>query len=82
MELTSSQINKNVSDTIKFHRIQRRLSLSELGRMINITQQQMSRYELNISQLNVVYLYKLSKVFDIDTCSFYTNRDLCINRDD
>ncbi|MGX4743122.1 helix-turn-helix domain-containing protein [Providencia rettgeri] len=55
-----------IGKKIKHYRLTRGLSGNELGRMIGVSQQQISRYENGVSTLSFYMLNKILKSFELD----------------
>lgn len=65
-----SFLNENAGSLIKILRIRARLSGEELGEIIGLSQQQVSRYERGISELTLSQLQKFAAVFDMSIWEF------------
>lgn len=68
---SSSLQNENffsiiVGKKIRDFRIEKGMSGAELGKMLNLSQQQISRYERGINKITVDLLYEASLILDID----------------
>lgn len=67
-------------EKIKHYRLICGLSGNELGRMIGVSQQQISRYENGISPLSFYMLNKILKSFELDNTeinSFFDEFKVC-----
>ncbi len=72
---SSSLQNENffsiiVGKKIRDFRIEKGISGAELGKMLNLSQQQVSRYERGINKITVDLLYEASLILDIKIESF------------
>lgn len=65
-----SFLNENAGNLIKILRTRARLSGEELGEIIGLSQQQVSRYERGISELTLNQLQKFGAVFDMSIWEF------------
>lgn len=65
-----SFLNENAGSLIKMLRTRARLSGEELGEIIGLSQQQVSRYERGISELTLSQLQKFAAVFDMSIWEF------------
>lgn len=63
-------LNENAGSLIKMLRTRARLSGEELGEIIGLSQQQVSRYERGISELTLSQLQKFAAVFDMSIWEF------------
>lgn len=62
---------KHIGAKIRDRRIKVPLTLTELGNKLNISHQQMYKYEQGITSVSAPVLYKLSKIFSVDSKYFY-----------
>ncbi|HID7484213.1 TPA: helix-turn-helix domain-containing protein [Morganella morganii] len=82
-------MNKHLGHEIKKRRRELGYSVSKVALLLNISQQQYSRYERGNSKITAVLLYKISKILSISLCYFFhdciayennmTNRDCNLN---
>lgn len=60
---------------IAFHRKRLGLTQTELGEMVNVTAQAVSKWEKGISEPDLSTVQKLCKIFDIDSKEFFTEEE-------
>ncbi|WP_272691621.1 MULTISPECIES: helix-turn-helix domain-containing protein [Providencia] len=64
-------ISKIIGNKITYYRKMKGMTLDNLANMVNVSQQQQSRYERGINRINVDRLYHYSKIFEIDIMAFF-----------
>lgn len=64
-------IDKYVGQRLRILRKQRDMSLEAVAEIIDVTQQQMSRYELGKQKLSADQLYQLARGFDMPVSWFF-----------
>lgn len=67
-----NSFNVKVGEKIREIRLKHGLTCKELGSAINVSQQQMSRYELGITAITVITLFKISVYFNVNA-SYFVN---------
>lgn len=61
-----NNISKLIGARIKNIRKEKCISGAQLGKMLQLSQQQISRYERGINQISVDCLYQISVILDVD----------------
>lgn len=72
----SDELNRNIGFFFKFHRKKMNITGRELSKKLQVSQQQISRYECGSSQLNLVTAIRLCHYLNIDVytfCEFVSN---------
>ncbi|HHR6019951.1 TPA: helix-turn-helix domain-containing protein [Providencia alcalifaciens] len=59
------EIRRRFGCYLRYAREQKRLTGSELGRRLNVSQQQISRYERGITTVNLLMMSKIVHVLDL-----------------
>lgn len=62
------QLNKEIGETIKYHRQNRKISLAKFAQITGISVEQLKRYESGKDQLNIFHLWNLEEALDCFTC--------------
>lgn len=63
-------LDKNVGDKIYKERRKRRLTRLEVGKSIDVSGQQILKYEKNLNRISASRLYILAKYFDLSIYDF------------
>ncbi|ROR60343.1 UNVERIFIED_ORG: helix-turn-helix protein [Providencia alcalifaciens] len=66
VEIMNTDINVKVGKLIKRKRIERGLTGKELALMLNISQQQVSRYECGANRITIDNIVKISHLLNVD----------------
>ena len=66
-------INKAIGTRILIFRKSRQLTRTKLAKILDITQQQLDKYEKGINRISAAKLAIISKKFKIDISYFYNN---------
>lgn len=69
-EKAVSLLDKQIGQKIKAFRKKKNLTTKELGMCIHVSQQQVSRYERGINQINIDLLAELSFLFGVPIFEF------------
>lgn len=69
--MTNYDVNKFCADKLKSFRTSKHLTQKELAEDLNITQQQIARYENNLRQFKQDFLFKLSEYFNVSINDFF-----------
>lgn len=64
-------LNKYAADKLKSLRMRRNLTQEELAEDLNITQQQVARYENNLRQFKQDFLFQLAEYFNVSINEFF-----------
>ncbi len=64
-------LDKHIGKRLRALRQQRKMSLEQLAEILDVTQQQMSRYELGQHRLSAAQLYQLARAFDNNVSWFF-----------
>ncbi|HBO23476.1 helix-turn-helix domain-containing protein [Providencia sp.] len=64
-------ISRVIGHKITYHRKMKGMSLTDLSKVIGVSEQQQSRYERGINRINLDKLNKYAKVFNIKLSSFF-----------
>lgn len=75
---------KNINQTIsikigkKIHFLRRvkKMSQTDLGRCLNITGQQIQKYESGANEISVVKLYKLAEIFGVNVKELLADEEI------
>lgn len=70
-KISSGDIDKHIGQQIRKVRKQKGYSLDKVGELLDVTQQQVSRYELGQQKLSAAQLFLLSIGFDVPASYFY-----------
>ncbi|MDR2225323.1 MAG: helix-turn-helix transcriptional regulator [Providencia sp.] len=75
-----NNISKLIGGRIKKIRREKGISGAELGKMLQISQQQISRYERGINHISVDCLYQISVILDVNVLLLLDieQEDVCI----
>ncbi|WP_272582542.1 helix-turn-helix domain-containing protein [Providencia sp. PROV257] len=68
-----NELSKRVGQRIKLLRNKNNMTAKELGFMLNLSQQHISRYESGKSSIHVDILYEIKKIFNVDIEYFFEN---------
>lgn len=66
-------INKAIGTRILIFRKTRQITRTKLAKILNITQQQLDKYEKGINRISAAKLAIISKIFKIDITYFYSD---------
>ena len=66
-------INKLIGERISIFRKSRKLTRTKLANILDITQQQLDKYEKGLNRISAAKLAIISKIFKIDISYFYEN---------
>ncbi|EPT9145970.1 helix-turn-helix domain-containing protein [Proteus mirabilis] len=64
-------LRKNIGNFIRESRIRKSLTGAQLGELLDVSQQQISRYENGITSINIETLDMILKLLDADWSEFY-----------
>lgn len=64
-------INKYAADKLKLLRLEKNMTQEELAKQLNITQQQVARYESNLRYFKIDFIYNLAEYFKISILEFF-----------
>lgn len=67
----STQLNKMIGQFIRESRLAKSLSGAEFGKLINVSQQQVSRYENGVTSLSIEALDNIFSALGINWSDFY-----------
>lgn len=67
------QIDKNIGNKLCDLRIKHNMSRTKLGKLIDVSSQQIGKYENGVNGLSVGRLLMIAKIFNIDISYFYQN---------
>lgn len=70
-ESNSLLLRKNIGSFIRESRIRKSLTGAQLGELLNVSQQQISRYENGITSINIETLDMILKILDVEWSDFY-----------
>lgn len=70
--------SKIVGQKIKQLRKSKQLTISQLGEMVGVSEQQQSRYERGINRIDVEKLYLFSQVFGVNMAIFFNDLELSL----
>lgn len=68
-------LNKFASEKMKELRIRNNMTQKQLAQELNVTQQQIARYENNKRKFKQDLLFKLAKYFNVSIDSFFPNKE-------
>lgn len=69
--MNHKQINQTISKNLKRLRISNGLTQAEIGSILNVTTQQVQKYEKNINRTPASSLFVLAHKFNIEVKEFY-----------
>lgn len=78
IDLYIQLLDKHIAQRLKQLRKGHKISLEKLAEVIDVSQQQMSRYEAGRNHMAGSYLYLLAEAFNVPVSYFYT----CLNKQD
>jgi len=73
--MVKKMINKKIGEKLKTKRIMLGLSQKDLALKLNVTFQQVQKYEKGKNKISAGTLYKLSNIFNIPMISFFGEED-------
>lgn len=71
IKISDSVLNKVVGNRLKDRRVMLGLNQAELGKRLNISGQQIHKYEAGIDQLSAPKIYELCSIFQIPPSYFF-----------
>lgn len=72
---TYNYLDKNIGDKIYKERRKRRLTRLEVAKNINVSGQQLLKYEKNLNRISASRLYILAEYFDLSIYDFLVGAD-------
>lgn len=67
----SQSLRKDIGNFIRESRISKSLTGSQLGKLLDVSQQQVSRYENGITSISIETLDTILQILDIEWSDFY-----------
>jgi transcriptional regulator with XRE-family HTH domain len=64
-------VSRIIGNKITYYRKMNGLSLYDIAKMINVSEQQQSRYERGINRINLDRLNQYAEIFNIDLLDFF-----------
>ncbi|MGX4743501.1 helix-turn-helix domain-containing protein [Providencia rettgeri] len=64
-------ISRIIGNKITYYRKMKGMTLENLANIVNVSQQQQSRYERGINRINIDRLNLYAKIFNIDITAFF-----------
>ena len=77
--MEKKEINKNIGKRIRFCRLNEGMTISQLGKILGVSTQQVQKYETGKNKVSTDKLIVIAKTLNVDMSYFY--RDLDINED-
>lgn len=71
MVMKNKNINEKVGDKIRFVRRVNNMKTKDLAKILDVSQQQMSRYERGVNRIDVSIIYKISQYFNYPLGFFF-----------
>ncbi len=71
MESSTKRLEQHIGKRLRALRRQHEMSLEEVAEILDVTQQQMSRYELGRHRLSAAQLYRLSQGLNVPIAWFF-----------
>lgn len=71
--MTLEDVEKNVGTQLKMLRMSRKISQKELARRMDITYQQVQKYEAGLNRISVSRIWQICKIFDITPNFLFEN---------
>ncbi|HHR6080711.1 TPA: helix-turn-helix domain-containing protein [Providencia alcalifaciens] len=68
-------VSRIIGKKITYYRKMSGLSLYDIAKMINVSEQQQSRYERGINRINLDRLNQYAEIFNIDLLDFFNLSD-------
>lgn len=75
MKQADCPLNRHIGARLRLLRLQRGLSLDSVAEIIDVSQQQVSRYELGRNRLSAAQLYRLARGLDVPVAWFFRDYD-------
>lgn len=84
-QIISTQIDKSIGKRIQLKRKEKGLSAEKMSELLDISQQQISRYERGVNKINVAHLVKIANLLQTPIDYFFEdcmkktewNQDYC-----
>jgi transcriptional regulator with XRE-family HTH domain len=71
----TEKLNKYIGEKLQYIRLSQGLSRLQLGSLIDVSGQQIQKYELGVNAISVARLTLISKALNHDVASFYAGYD-------